>query len=241
MAVPSPGELARTVESFTSSLTRQDARNRLSLDLDFLQIEALAELDDLGLAAELEALAATIAKVNASALTEILGINVRASSGLGANIDIFRDQNLSLIRSLVTNQIADVRKVMESAEVVGLRVEEISQKIKEKFDVSQSKADLLARDQTLKLNANITQARQRGAGVEKYIWTTSGDERVREEHAALEGQVFSWNDPPPPGHPGEDYQCRCTAFPVIEEFDDTAGLETGLVGAGGAVNSALGD
>ena len=241
IAAPTPGELSRTVESFTSSLSRQDARNRLSLDFDLLQIEALAELDPLSLAEELEALAATVARFNAASLTEILGINVRASSGLGASIDVFRDQNLALIKSMVTGQIQEVRTLLESAEVVGLRVEEISEKIKGRFDVSQSKADLLARDQTLKLNANITQARQRGAGVEKYIWTTSGDERVREEHAALEGQVFSWNDPPPSGHPGEDYQCRCTAFPVIEEFDDTTGLETGLVGAAGAVNAALGD
>ncbi len=154
---------------------------------------------------------------------------------------MFMDANVSLIKSLVGYQIDDIQKLLESSEATGLRVEELRKQIQDRFDVSKSKADLLARDQTLKLNGAITQARQRNAGVEKYVWTTSGDERVREEHAALEGQVFSWDNPPPPGHPGEDYQCRCTAFPILEEFDDTTGLDTGLVGSGGAINSALED
>lgn len=44
-----------------------------------------------------------------------------------------------------------------------------------------------------------------------YIWRTRRDGKVRSTHAAREGQVFSWNDPPQGGNPGEDYGCRCTA------------------------------
>jgi len=185
----------------------------------------------------LDKIAADVSMVNARGVTAITGINVREASGLGARLDVFRETNISLIKSLVGNQITDVQNLLESAESTGLRVEDLAEQMEQRFSVSKSKADLLARDQTLKLNANITQARQRGAGVEKYIWTTSGDERVREEHQALEGQVFSWDDPPSVGHPGEDYQCRCTAFPIIEEFDDEVGMDLGLVSPGGAVNS----
>lgn len=46
-----------------------------------------------------------------------------------------------------------------------------------------------------------------------YIWRTSGDDKVRSTHAVNNGRIFSWNDPPPTGHPGEDYNCRCTAEP----------------------------
>jgi hypothetical protein len=46
------------------------------------------------------------------------------------------------------------------------------------------------------------------------------DERVREEHAALEGQTFAWSSPPAVGHPGEDFQCRCVALPVIDELKE---------------------
>ncbi|MEM6780497.1 MAG: colicin E3/pyocin S6 family cytotoxin [Pseudomonadota bacterium] len=44
-----------------------------------------------------------------------------------------------------------------------------------------------------------------------YVWRTVGDGKVRGAHAAREGQVFSWDNPPDGGHPGEDYNCRCWA------------------------------
>ena len=50
----------------------------------------------------------------------------------------------------------------------------------------------------------------------RYVWVTQGDDKVRSEHAANEGQIFSWNDPPGTGNPGDDYHCRCTAEP----YDD---------------------
>jgi len=56
-----------------------------------------------------------------------------------------------------------------------------------------------------------------------YVWRTQMDPKVRKAHAALEGKVFSIEDPSSIGHPGNDYNCRCTAEPlpaiaqVIEE------------------------
>ncbi|MCB9996614.1 MAG: peptidoglycan-binding protein [Rhodospirillales bacterium] len=44
-----------------------------------------------------------------------------------------------------------------------------------------------------------------------YIWRTVGDSRVREEHAALDGQTRSWDEFPAPG---EEDNCRCWAIPV---------------------------
>ncbi len=38
---------------------------------------------------------------------------------------------------------------------------------------------------------------------------------------ANDGKIFSWNDPPPTGHPGEDFGCRCFAQaydPEVQEF-----------------------
>ena len=80
-------------------------------------------------------------------------------------------------------------------------------------------------DQIAKLNGELTKQQQTDAGVEEYIWSDSGDGRVRESHHALNGKRFRWDDPPvvtPPGkpvrrcHPGQDYQCRCVALPVFD-------------------------
>ncbi|MBC8717954.1 phage minor head protein [Ochrobactrum sp. Marseille-Q0166] len=41
-----------------------------------------------------------------------------------------------------------------------------------------------------------------------YIWRTKRDGRVRSEHAANDGKLFSWKERPVTGHPGEKYNCR---------------------------------
>jgi SPP1 gp7 family putative phage head morphogenesis protein len=46
-----------------------------------------------------------------------------------------------------------------------------------------------------------------------YIWRTRGDNKVRASHTANNGKLFAWDNPPPTGHPGEDYNCRCIAEP----------------------------
>lgn len=51
-----------------------------------------------------------------------------------------------------------------------------------------------------------------------YIWRTVGDDKVRETHAERDGCIFSWDDAPEGGHPGEDYNCRCTAEPFKPEM-----------------------
>jgi SPP1 gp7 family putative phage head morphogenesis protein len=93
--------------------------------------------------------------------------------------------------------------------------------------VEKDRALFIARDQTSKLNADLTKQQQADAGVEEYVWDSSGDSRVRPCHAALNGKTFNWNDPPEMWyetkkgrvntgrrcHPGEDYQCRCVALP----------------------------
>lgn len=56
----------------------------------------------------------------------------------------------------------------------------------------------------------------------QYIWRTQGDGKVRPSHAANNGRIFSWDDPPETGHPGEGYGCRCTAEPYIPQVSEYA-------------------
>ena len=139
-------------------------------------------------------------------------------------IDAFRKANVDLMLKAGSTYIEQVRGVLEAPENEGLRVEELAALIDERTDVGQSHAELIARDQTLKLNANLSQDRMKGAGVTQYTWSTSNDDRVRPMHADLDGKTFSFSDPPVTdddgntNNPGEDFQCRCVALPLIE-FD----------------------
>ena len=98
----------------------------------------------------------------------------------------------------------------------------IVKQIQRAYSVDRRHAQLLARDQIAKLNGDITQQQQQDAGVVEYVWSTSGDSRVRPSHAALNHKRFRWDDPPVVDektgrrcHPGKDYQCRCCALPVF--------------------------
>lgn len=120
-----------------------------------------------------------------------------------------------------------VERVISDPLNEGRSVADIAKLLEEQVGYSKSRAELTARDQTLKLYGQIQEERQTKAGITQYIWTTSLDERVREDHAALDGTVQEWDDPPivdqrtgRRGHPGFDFQCRCTAVPVLPEFDE---------------------
>jgi len=51
---------------------------------------------------------------------------------------------------------------------------------------------------------------------ERYVWETRGDSKVRLSHRRNEGKIYRWDTPPPTGHPGQDYNCRCLALPFVE-------------------------
>ncbi len=143
-----------------------------------------------------------------------------ADIGLEGAIEIARAQNIELIAKTSRQLANDVRDIMESLPV-GTTVRELRARIRERGGISERHADLIARDQTLKLNAAITRIKQTEAGITHYMWSTSLDERVRPTHAELESRVFSWAEGTPIGyHPGEDIQCRCVAVPVLEDSED---------------------
>lgn len=50
---------------------------------------------------------------------------------------------------------------------------------------------------------------------QQYIWRTRRDAKVRLSHRMNDGRLFSWDNAPESGHPGEDYNCRCEAVPYI--------------------------
>lgn len=110
--------------------------------------------------------------------------------------------------------IGQIGGVVREGFAAGTRHEELAVQIAERFDVGRSRATLIGRDQTNKLNGRLMEADFEAAGQPAYIWRTSRDERVRPTHVALEGTIQSWASPPSVGHPGQDIQCRCTPAPV---------------------------
>ncbi|MCK6585949.1 MAG: minor capsid protein [Polyangiaceae bacterium] len=130
--------------------------------------------------------------------------------------------NVEAIAGLNERHLAEVEQLVTTAVVRGVRVEQLADEIRARTDVSGSRAAFLARDQVLRFNAQVTRERQVAAGITEYDWDSSDDERVRPRHEELHGTRQRWDTAPVVSddgrraHPGEDFQCRCIARPVLE-------------------------
>lgn len=107
-----------------------------------------------------------------------------------------------------------VRKVLDDPENAGADVKKLVKLVEKRGEVLESKAEQIATQQVLVLNSEIVHARQTASGAGSYYWTTMGDDRVRDKHAALDGTLQSWDVPTDAGFPGDEPNCRCCAVPA---------------------------
>lgn len=152
-------------------------------------------------------------------LSGILGIDIFLTEPyLASEMKAFLSSNVSLINTISGRHFNDIENIAFKGARQGLRHENIRKEIQARFETTKNNAKRLARDQVNKFNGQLTKIRQQNVGVEKYIWRTVKDERVRSFHASREGKIYSWSSPPSDGHPGEPIQCRCWAEPTLENF-----------------------
>lgn len=160
------------------------------------------------------------------AIKATLGIDIREDYYLG---DFYIEQlqkwvmeNVDLISTIPDDTLEKMKDIVYDGYVNGRTTTKMVRDIQRVYNISKRHAVLIARDQTAKLNGQIQRYQQMDAGIEEYIWCTTGDERVRDSHRALNGKKFRWDTPPTNSdgracHPGEDYQCRCIGRPVLKK------------------------
>ena len=140
----------------------------------------------------------------------------RSTAFVSDELQAFTLENIKLIKSIEAKYLEDVQGIVTRGVQRGGLVKDIQKDIRSRYGVTKNRAKLIARDQTAKFNSTLTRLKQESVGVQLYQWSTSLDGRVRDSHSANEGRVFSWNNPPSTGHPGEDVACRCVAIPILE-------------------------
>lgn len=168
--------------------------------------------------------------------SQAFGIDLSGMLGEGAikpQMEKAVSDNVDLITSIHTDFIHDIGAAVFANMKDGGRHENLIDTIKERGNVTRSRARLIARDQTSKLNADLTEARNVALGLDLYEWGGTGDERERDSHFVLNGKLCKYSDPTVYsddggktwkkrstigafiGKPGEDYQCRCLALPYV--------------------------
>ena len=118
--------------------------------------------------------------------------------------------------------IESLRETVEHNAVNGYRFDKLITGLKNRYGVSASKAAFLARNETSIFMATYRENRFAEVGVTQYRWSTSKDERVRDDHKHLQGLTFPYASPPVVdaktgrrANPGKDYNCRCVDDPII--------------------------
>lgn len=151
--------------------------------------------------------------------SSLLGVNVfRSEPFLKPLAEGWISENTSLIKSLPTRLHPELEGIVRRGVMNGASVKDLKEQIKVRYGVTDYRAKLIAQDQTLKLNADLTRYRLQSVGVERYVWRTVQDSRVRPEHADRNGKTYSWDKGPSNGqHPGQEVRCRCRAEAVWDE------------------------
>lgn len=154
----------------------------------------------------------------------VLGVDALTSSPAIADaVKLATAENVGLITSIPEQYLGQVERTVFDFVRSGASSDDLVSELENRYNVATSRAVMIARDQTSKMNGALTEVTQRGLGITGYIWRTAGDARVRDSHAALEGRSFDWSDPPSVGPPGADYNCRCDAEPDFAGLLDDEG------------------
>lgn len=147
-----------------------------------------------------------------------LSAYLRNSPNIAERVNTLTAGNVQLIKSIRSQYLDKVQNAVMQAMVKGTLNKDLAAQIKDLGKTTEKRAMFIARDQSSKLNAALTQARHEDVGIKKYMWSTSLDERVRDSHADKEGQIFEYANPTADtGHPGHDFNCRCMAIPVLDD------------------------
>lgn len=134
-------------------------------------------------------------------------------------------ENLELgIKNWQEKDIIKMREVVGQMAIKGESRITIQNYIETQFKVSQSKAKFLTRNESSIATTEYLKATYQENGSEEFKWVAAMDERTRDEHRKLNGNIFRYDNPPiidertgTRGMPAEFYNCRCTFIPIFKK------------------------
>lgn len=139
-------------------------------------------------------------------------------------------ENVRLIKTIPNTYFNDVGQAIYQ-HFSGIPIDGgITQRLSTIGGITQTRAAFIARDQTAKLNGQLTRYRHESVGIIKYKWRNAQDQRVVGNPAGLypkptkghgnhwerEDTIYYYNRPPADGNPGYAYNCRCYAEGVLD-------------------------
>src|SRR5690606_35027727 len=126
--------------------------------------------------------AATKAKLE-KGVGKAMGVDVAQiakSEGLTTALDASIRSNVQLIQSIPAEYLDKIERIINTETIKRRSGTSIIEQIRAVYPVTENRARFIARDQSAKVNGDITRERQTATGVRGYRWRTVGDGAVRE-------------------------------------------------------------
>lgn len=124
-----------------------------------------------------------------------------------------------LYPSIVMDTNNSIRRVLEDGIASDLDIADISKNIQGLFKdkIKKSKADLIARTESVSVVNGGQVESMRSGGIEKKMWLTSRDSDVRDEHVVMDGEIVGIDEEFSNGSQvPDDFNERCTILPIAE-------------------------
>lgn len=205
--------------ALTKQQLRQDDENHPDLlaMIALLGLSARGILNERLLRKRLRRIARTLSREKQAEFTTLLGRFVQQPSE--ATLNLWVDEQTKYIQEATRAWLA-AAAVIVAGTAGGIQVQRNA--VLATVPALQRRSVFAASAGILGLQALIVPEVSVANGLTHYKWVTEGDDRVRDHHAALNGTIQSWSDPPigggtyedEPGHPLSGYGCRCLAQPI---------------------------
>jgi SPP1 gp7 family putative phage head morphogenesis protein len=128
--------------------------------------------------------------------------------------------NVLIITKLKDDVISSLEETIYRNFEQGKTHKELAQELNEKLRIDKRKAVLIARNEIKNTNTQLNKKRMQEYGIEKAIWETAEDERVRSDHRHFQGKEYVVgiglkNSEGIYEEVGEAINCRCVAIPIL--------------------------
>ena len=153
---------------------------------------------------------------------------LEATEGLTYQINAYKLETAQWVKKIRDETLEQWTASTLRSMAEGRGLDDIMQDFSGMVEKRKGHAEMVARTQISSFNSFVTNARARNLGIEKAIWQTSEDERVRTCHAERHGREFDLSKGLYSScdgktlQPGVDYNCRCISILKVPSMNEEA-------------------
>lgn len=132
-----------------------------------------------------------------------------------------------VIKDFANERLPEMRRKIQELVLQGYRLDKVQELLEKEYDFMARKAKFLAQNETTIMLSEYKKVTYKEMGFNKFIWRTITDGKERPLHKALNGTIWSYDDPPVigiykgqkvKGLPGQAFNCLVGDMNIISPF-----------------------